>query len=142
QWVNGVYVETGQHTVPAQVFRLYRAAFARDPDPQGLGYQTAAIEVYGHPLLEVAANFVASAEFKQRYGANVDDLQFVFNLYQNVLARAPDVGGQAFWLEALANGHSRAEVLIGFSESDEFTTDAVHQGHNFSTIAAGITFEA
>src|SRR4051812_48749670 len=67
----GVYVETGADSIPAQVYRLYRAAFAREADAQGLGYQVGVIEVYGHTLAEIAAAFVASPEFKNTYG-NID----------------------------------------------------------------------
>src|SRR5947209_3188125 len=38
-YVNGVYIETNGESVPAQVYRLYRAAFARTADAGGLGYQ-------------------------------------------------------------------------------------------------------
>ena len=40
-------------------------------------------------------------------------------LYDNVLHRAPDAGGYAYWMEQLAGGMAREDVLIGFSESTE-----------------------
>ena len=38
-------------------------------------------------------------------------------LYQNVLGRAPDAAGLNFWTGAMRAGQSRADVLLGFSES-------------------------
>ena len=41
-------------------------------------------------------------------------------LYENVLGRAPDGGGNDFWVDALDDGSiSRAQVLVGFAESSE-----------------------
>ncbi len=40
-------------------------------------------------------------------------------LYQNVLHRAPDSGGMAVQVAALASGLSRAQMLANFSESAE-----------------------
>ena len=53
------------------------------------------------------------------YGANSSDTQFVNLLYSHVLHRTPDAGGNAYWLNALANGNSRGAVLASFSESPE-----------------------
>ena len=41
------------------------------------------------------------------------------SLYQNVLGRAPDASGLAYWSNALAGGTTRAQVLVDFSESIE-----------------------
>src|SRR5437868_1601989 len=56
-YANGLFVETDQASVPAQVYRLYRAAFAREADTSGLGFHVGFMEVYGHSLADVAANF-------------------------------------------------------------------------------------
>ena len=73
----------------------------------------------GASLNQVAAGFVASAEFAGRYGAGSSDADFVNTLYQNVLHRAGDAGGVQNWISALAGGASRADVLTGFSEFGE-----------------------
>lgn len=100
-----------------QAYRLYQAAFDRTPDLPGLGFQIGALDA-GSSLLQVAANFIASPEFQRTYGA-LDNAAFVTQLYRNVLDRAPDPGGLAFHTGNLATGTSRAEVLMGFSESPE-----------------------
>ena len=40
-------------------------------------------------------------------------------LYNNVLDRNPDQAGFDFWLGALANGATREDILVNFSESKE-----------------------
>ena len=101
-----------------KAYRLYQAAFNRTPDQGGLGYQMKALDD-GLNIAQVAANFIASPEFQRTYGA-LNDTQFVTQLYQNVLHRAPDAGGLSFHTNNLATGaNTRANVLVGFSESPE-----------------------
>ena len=100
------------------VFRLYQATLGRDPDIAGFkGWMTNLGN--GMPFLTAVAGFVNSAEFQNTYGA-LDNTGFVTLLYQNVLNRAPDAGGLTGWLNALADGSTRAEVVRGFSQSGEF----------------------
>jgi uncharacterized delta-60 repeat protein len=100
-----------------QAYRLYQAAFDRKPDAGGLGFHITALDA-GFSLREVAQNFIDSPEFARTYGA-LNDSQFVTQLYSNVLHRAPDAGGFAYHMERLAHGATRAEILVGFSESPE-----------------------
>jgi len=101
-----------------QAYRLYQAAFARTPDPSGLGFWTRTLDA-GVPLHDVAQTFVTSAEFALRYGAPAN-AQFVTQLYANVLHRAPDAGGLAFHTGNLdAGAIDRAGLLAQFSESAE-----------------------
>jgi hypothetical protein len=98
-------------------YRLYQAAFNRTPDSAGLGYQINALDT-GLSISQVAANFIASPEFKATYGA-LDTTQFVTQLYANVLHRVADSGGLAYHAANINSGMSRADVLVGFSESPE-----------------------
>jgi len=67
----------------------------------------------------VAEVFVASPEFRDRYGTP-DQGGFVELLYRNVLDREPDTAGRAFWTEALATGRAdRDQVVLAFSEAPE-----------------------
>jgi hypothetical protein len=73
----------------------------------------------GLNIAQVAANFIASPEFSATYGS-LNDTQYVTQLYQNVLHRGPDAGGLSFHTGNLASGaNTRANVLVGFSESPE-----------------------
>ncbi len=99
--------------------RLYQATLGREPDPIGLGFWTDALDAGRITLAEAARDFVGSAEFQARFGAP-DSTGFVDLLYRNVLGRAADAEGLAHWAGALDRGAlSRAEVVLGFSESDE-----------------------
>jgi len=100
-----------------QAWRLFQAAFDRRPDQAGLGYQMKALDD-GLPLSLVATHFIQSPEFQLTYG-DLNDAAFVTQLYANVLDRAPDTGGFNFHTANLASGTTRADVLVGFSESPE-----------------------
>ena len=89
----------------------------------------------GAALSSVAQNFIASPEFSAKYGT-LDNTQFVTQLYANVLHRAPDAGGLAYHLDSLAHGATRADVLVGFSESQE------NQAALVGVLSAGVEFIA
>jgi Domain of unknown function (DUF4214) len=62
---------------------------------------------------------MTSPEFQVTY-AGTDNRGFVAKLYENVLDRAGEPGGLAFWSGNLDAGHaSRADVVVGFSEAPE-----------------------
>ncbi|KIQ37533.1 hypothetical protein RT97_00125 [Variovorax paradoxus] len=106
------------NTAYGAVYRLYQATLGREPDVGGIESWAGALKT-GTALKTVAAGFVGSAEFQSVYGA-LNNSQFVTLLYQNVLGRAPDAGGLASWVQALNAGTSRADVVVGFSDSSEF----------------------
>lgn len=102
----------------SQVARLYQAGLGRPPDQDGLGHWTGAIQNGATPS-RLAASFLGSPEFTSRFGQSLGDAEFVQRLYQNVLGRLPDPGGQAHWTGVLARGADRAAVLADISESAE-----------------------
>lgn len=105
--------------VAGRVYRLYRAAFDRVPDPAGIGYWIAAMDGGADPA-QVAGAFMESDEFKARYGANLGDEQFIGKLYQNVLHRDGDPAGIAYWTGLLGRGAvTRQQALAAFGESAE-----------------------
>lgn len=101
----------------AEATRLYQAAFNRRPDAAGLALWSGKLS-QGVAVDQVAQGFVGSREFAEAYGA-LDAAGFVDRLYANVLHRAPDAAGRQGWLNALASGSSRAQVLAGFADSNE-----------------------
>ncbi|MCI3949193.1 MAG: hypothetical protein K0R11_1127 [Acidimicrobiales bacterium] len=101
------------------VVRLYEAYFGRGPDTGGLAFWTGAIRS-GTPSAAVSDAFAASPEFTARYGA-LSNGAFVDRVYRNVLGRAPDAGGAAFWTGVLDTGQAnRGQVMLGFSDSKEY----------------------
>ena len=98
------------------MFRLYNASFKRLPDPDGLRYWITNFSSGKDDERAVASSFLASDEFKQRYGENVSDTIYVNNLYQNVLGRLPDSSGLNYWLGQLNSGaETRYEVPLRLS---------------------------
>tara|TARA_B100000965_G_C19587124_1_gene756270 strand:+ start:233 stop:2020 length:1788 start_codon:yes stop_codon:yes gene_type:complete len=110
----------GLNTDSGKMFRLYNASFKRLPDPDGLRYWIANFSSGKDDERAVASSFLASAEFKERYGENVSNESYVNTLYVNVLGRDYDQAGYNYWLGNLNNGiETRYELLLGFSESLE-----------------------
>ena len=102
----------------ASVFRLYEAAFGRQPDVSGETSWLKAL-LGGQTLTDIAGQFATSAEFASLYGANANDQAYVTALYTNTLGRAPDATGVSYWADILSHGMSRAQVLVNFAESAE-----------------------
>lgn len=104
------------------VYRLYQAAFDRVPDTAGYAYWLA-LHDSGVSLATMAQGFVASPEFVALYGATPTHEQLLTRYYQNVLHRAPDPAGYAWWLNTLDQGINNAlTTLIAFSDSAENRT--------------------
>ncbi len=117
-----------------QAYRIYQAAFARIPDRGGLSYWVDRIDD-GLSLRDAAAGFIGSAEFRAAYGATATPEQHIAKFYQNVLGRAGEAGGVAFWTAELRRGVPLADVLVGFSESPE------NVGMLAATLARGIELD-
>lgn len=105
--------------VVEQAFRLYQAAFARQPEDDGLGYW-ADVLGRGASLNGVAQGFTESVEFLARYGESPSHVALVAAFYTNVLGRVQDDEGAAFWVDHLNAGRLQPHsVLAQFSESTE-----------------------
>ncbi|MBY0572258.1 MAG: DUF4214 domain-containing protein [Undibacterium sp.] len=119
-----------------QAYRLYDAAFGRQPDLQGLGFWIDKMDA-GMSISSVAQYFVQSAEFQSIYGRNVSSGVLVEALYQNTLNRASDADGFRFWTYQLDHGKmNAAQVVASFSESAE------HQAMIIGQIQNGIDYLA
>lgn len=103
----------------AKLYRLYRAAFNREPDPDGLGFWTEVLD-NGTSLNDVAGYFVNSPEYHAIYDSASSPDQVVSSFYRNALHREGDADGVAFWLTLLLQGKiTPANLLVSFSESQE-----------------------
>lgn len=114
----------------AQIARMYDTVLQRAPDTPGLEFYLDEME-RGASLLSIAQAFLGSAEF-QRATGSLSNAQYVDYLYTTALGRASDAGGKAYWVGQLDSGaQSRADLLVGFSESREhrdLTSGLVAQG--------------
>ncbi len=113
----GIAALTDQELGEHQVARLYVAAFGRNADSAGLIQQYAGLRA-GETLAQLADGIVGSAEFANRYGT-LSNAAYVDALYQNVLGRAGDASGVAFYNGALTRGASRGAIVAAFADSDE-----------------------
>lgn len=115
--------ETDPQLLFDDVFRLYHATLGRDPDVAGLKDWT--FRLAGDTdYTDIVAGFINSPEFLAKYGGTSDN-DFVNLLYLNVLGRPADPDGAADWLGRLAEGQSRADIVEGFAQSQEFTASSV-----------------
>ncbi|MDD9729551.1 DUF4214 domain-containing protein [Mameliella sp. AT18] len=104
--------------ITGQIYRLYVTAFDRDPDGPGFESWATGIGTGSFNLSAAANGFANSPEFNDVFGGGTNE-DFVRAMYQNTLDRGADPGGLAHWVGKLDAGASRAEVLLGFSESPE-----------------------
>ncbi|WP_172124362.1 MULTISPECIES: DUF4214 domain-containing protein [unclassified Devosia] len=104
-----------------QAYRLYQAAFDREPDVEGLGFWIRQLDAGRGDLVWVADQFQHSEEFQKTYGApaELSNGQFLNLLYNNVLDRTPDMNGYMYWMGRLGDAYGRDRVLVDFSESQE-----------------------
>lgn len=102
------------------VYMLYKAAFNRAPDNGGIGFWLNRIDHGLDIVTGIAQGFVDSAEFIAKYGANPTNASYVNSLYQNVLGRAGEAGGLAYWTGEMDVGRvSKAQVLVQFATLPE-----------------------
>jgi hypothetical protein len=118
----------GQAATPtdtAFVNGLYEAALGRTADTTGLDFWVNALS-NGNTREDIASGIINSSE-----AADHANVEFVNSLYTNALGRdndANDVGGKAFWLTALDNGVSQAQVaidIVGSADAQAHITNVV-----------------
>ena len=117
----GVFISAEE----AQLYRAYRAAFARTPDLGGYNWWLAQIRSGRRNLGSMLRGFLFSREFlglvNAPNGNSIDNAVFLNHVYRNVFGRAPDPGGFAFYMGLLESGErTQARVLEGMSQSNEF----------------------
>lgn len=131
-----IALDVGYGETAGIAYRLYNAAFDRSPDVGGLGHWISRLDNGARLIEDVAQSFINSQEFQNSYGPNLSNNAFVTLLYNNVLDRGPDQGGLGYWNDQMAQGMTRAEVLVNFSESAENVANVA------TLIANGIQYDA
>ena len=101
----------------AFVSRMYTKALGRAYDVNGLNDWTGDYLDGKATVDKIAYGFILSEEFVNR---NLSDEAYVDTLYRTFFDREPDEGGKSGWLDELANGTSRKDVLDGFLGAEEF----------------------
>ncbi len=122
--VKGSYVASSFLTsnefsgIVGPLVKLYYAVFNRAPDAGGLLYWLSRTRG-GWNLQQVAASFMSTPEFQAAYGGKTLSQQVAI-AYQNVLGRAPDPAGQAYWQNQIQSGAlSFAGFIVQLTLSNE-----------------------
>ncbi len=127
-----VALDVGPTQNAGAVYMLYKAAFNRASDPSGMGYWLAQKDSGKDIVINLAQGFVNSPEFIAKYGTNPSNASYVDKLYQNVLGRAGETGGVAYWNQELDAGRiSKAAILVQFAtlaEGASLVADEISHG--------------
>ena len=116
-------LDVGVGDTAGQAYRMYQAAFARTPDMPGVAYHMNDMESNGLSIKQIATNFMASPEFKTKYGESPSDDDFINALYQNVLSRGASESEVSWYQERIDSGvYDRPQLLVNFAESPENVT--------------------
>jgi uncharacterized repeat protein (TIGR03803 family) len=107
------------------VIAMYQHYLKRAPDAGGLQTWVNRL-VQSGSIAGTVASIVSSPEYFANQGGT--NTGFVNGLYTDVLGRAPDPGGQAFWVEFLNGGGSRNQAPLALQNSKEYLTDLVNGG--------------
>ncbi|MGN6693409.1 MAG: DUF4214 domain-containing protein [Aquihabitans sp.] len=110
--------------ITAPTTRLYLGFFLRIPDYAGLTYWVNKVRS-GTSLDVAASTFAAGPEFTRRYG-ELDNEQYITQIYNNLFDRDPDPSGLAYWKARADAGAKRGWLMRQWCESAEYKrkTDA------------------
>jgi hypothetical protein len=102
--------------VPASQFTdltdIYIAYFDRAPDAVGLFYWASRLSD-GMTLQQIATSFFVQPETLATFPASQTTAEFVTAVYDNMLGRAPDIGGFNYWVNDLQAGNvSKDEFML------------------------------
>ncbi|RRV84163.1 DUF4214 domain-containing protein [Stutzerimonas stutzeri] len=134
------------NAIASQVQALYVGYLGRAADQAGLDFWTNAI-VNGTSTIEsVALGFTLSQEYTSKY-EGLSNEELVAAIYQNVLGRAADADGLAFWVGELEKGVQTPETLLAaminsLGAVDQKVIDNKVYVANAYTAAAGADYKA
>ncbi|WP_448506883.1 DUF4214 domain-containing protein [Immundisolibacter sp.] len=95
-----------------QVSQLYVALFGRAPDAEGLGFWTQAL-ADGASLTDIANSMYDTDPARSYYPLFLTNAEIITSFYTNVLGRAPDAEGLAYWTAKLnAPGATPGSVIV------------------------------
>lgn len=101
------------------VIRLYHATLGRSPELCGYNYWLGQANA-GMNTSQMGQAFLDSSEFATKQ-AGLDNAGFVDLMYHNVLQRAPEAAGRAYWIDQLQTGKTdRGGMLYSVVQSQEF----------------------
>ncbi len=116
---------TAESQVRSFVKRMYTVVLNRRADVVGLNDWTRHLMNGTANGAQVADGFISSDEFVNR---NLSNEKYVKVLYRAFFNREPDEGGFNVWMNELAKGTSRRDVMKGFVHSVEFSNLCAQYG--------------
>lgn len=134
------------NAIASQVQALYVGYLGRAADQAGLDFWTNAIANGTSTLESVALGFTLSTEYQSLYADKTSE-ELAAAIYQNVLGRAADADGLAFWVGEIENGTVTADTLLAamlnsLGTVDQQTIDNKVYVANAYTAAAGSDYDA
>ncbi len=99
-----------------RIQQAYQDYLGRGADAGGLNFWRSLMRS-GLTDEQLEAAFIGSAEFYNHSGNS--DRAWVDEMYFDLLGRAPDAAGEAYWTNVLAHGGNRSQVAAGFAASTE-----------------------
>jgi len=121
------------------VTRFYQQCLGREPDSGGLEHWADSLNNGTKTGAELAISFVFSEEFENW---DTSDSEFVTILYRAFFNREPDINGYNHWMDYLANGTNRLDILNGFTSAQEFKTLCENYGITTSSVSSNTSVEA
>ena len=130
------------------ILRIYQAVFDRVADSSGLTFwvnnfreilQQNPNLTYKEALVETIRSWFQSDEYVARYGTDPSNEDFLSFLFLNILGRNADQDGYNYWLGRLQDPTdpiSREQLVIEFTESDEFKSAVDHEANAILQTAA------
>jgi len=134
------------NVIASQVQELYVGYLGRAADQAGLDFWTNAITAGTSTIESVALGFTLSQEYTSKYeGLSSEELAAA--IYENVLGRAADADGLAFWVGELEKGVQTPETLLAaminsLGAVDQKVIDNKVYVANAYTAAAGADYNA
>jgi hypothetical protein len=95
---------------------VYVQFLGRNADATGLSYWVSLMQS-GLNDEALEARFIGSSEYYQHSGNT--DRAWLDAMYSDLLGRRPDIQGETYWVDQLANGADRSTVALGFAASPE-----------------------
>ena len=92
---------------------LYVSFFNRAPDSAGLAYWVDQLDKGALSLEDISKNWMSEqAEGLAKYPSTLTEADFITQIYQAALGRAPDAEGLAYWQAQLTNSSVGRDVFL------------------------------
>ena len=111
------FTPSSEPGVAGFVERLYTVALGRPSDPAGKADWIDRVTTQGYTGADLAEGFLYSDEFLSK---GLGNSEFLDVMYATFFNRATDEGGKNNWLNAMAAGMSKKQVIRGFIDSTEW----------------------